>query len=201
MNPKTSTQLPSANLADSKVVDLRVIRKGLPLKKMDFSEADQKRFWSRVNKNGPQIRNDLGECWIWTAGKFQKGYGAFPCFNKTLKAQRVSFCLEYGDIAPEFFVCHKCDNPSCVNPSHLFLGDIHSNGADMSAKGRAAKCGPTNPTRGELHHKSKLTEKDVLEIRRLSKTGQFAQRQLAKQFDVTRSTIFKILKRDYWKHI
>lgn len=106
-----------------------------------------KRVETRTKKLAPKVEThnkiDLfnrqidksTECWIWTGKKNKAGYGHF--YYKDLKlAHRVSYLLHYGDFDKSLFVCHKCDNPSCVNPGHLFLGTAKDNFEDMINKGR-----------------------------------------------------------------
>lgn len=96
------------------------------------------RFWPKVNKSGPVLRADIGACWTWT-GVCRRGYGIIERHDDTervLLAHRVSWTIANGAIPDGLLVCHKCDNPPCVNPDHLFLGDHKANAADMIAKGR-----------------------------------------------------------------
>ena len=86
------------------------------------------RFWQKVEKNEG--------CWIWTGSKSKLGYGYFQINNKTKYAHRVSKELRHGSIAEGLVVCHKCDNPSCVNPDHLFIGTMKDNMLDKMKKGR-----------------------------------------------------------------
>lgn len=93
-----------------------------------IDEKVKANFWSKVNTEG--------ECWNWIASKFKFGYGQFYINGKNLYAHRVSYVIQNGSIPKGLFVCHKCDNPSCVRPSHLFLGSQLENVLDMVKKGR-----------------------------------------------------------------
>ncbi len=96
------------------------------------------RFWAKVNKNGPVPSHmpHLGACWTWTGIKNSKGYGLFFLgHSHYTAAHRMSWELIRGG-KPDHLVCHRCDNPSCVRPSHLFSGTYRDNYNDMVAKGR-----------------------------------------------------------------
>lgn len=95
------------------------------------------RFWSKVDKNGPG-HTIHGQCWIWTASKFTHGIGYGQCsYNgKNIVAHRVSWSISNGEIPKNSLVLHKCDNPICVRPDHLFLGTHKDNMQDMYCKGR-----------------------------------------------------------------
>jgi hypothetical protein len=152
------------------------------------------RFWRRVNKKGP-IAKGLGRCWVWTAGKFQGGYGAISVGNKTTKAHRISWIIHYGKLTDTDNVLHKCDNPSCVNPKHLFLGTLVDNRADCVSKNRQVK--------GEKQHSAKLNEGKVRSIREryvygCRKNGSVA---LAREFGVGQPAILRVVKKLTWKHI
>ena len=90
------------------------------------------RFWSKVNQRGPD------DCWEWQEGKSKQGYGQFTLYGAHLRAHRFAWMLTHGPIPDEMLVCHKCDNPPCCNPSHLFLGTHLDNQRDKKAKGRCA---------------------------------------------------------------
>lgn len=87
----------------------------------------EERFWSRVEK-GP-------DCWVWTGPRGQRGYGQINVGGRTLRVHRVSWAMHHGDPG-ELFVCHKCDNPPCVRPDHLFIGTHTDNMRDKISKGR-----------------------------------------------------------------
>jgi hypothetical protein len=88
------------------------------------------RFWAKVKLGSPN------ECWEWQGGSYANGYGSFRLGGPNTGAHRASWILSHGDIPNGLHVCHKCDNPKCVNPAHLWLGTIRQNYDDMVAKGR-----------------------------------------------------------------
>ena len=156
---------------------------------MKFST--NKQLWERFNDRVDKSQGPLG-CWLWTGAKEYQGYGYFHYEHKKppIRAHRLSFKLMYGDMLLEKpNICHKCDNRACVNPLHLFLGTHQENVKDRTIKGRGV--------RGSKQWASKLTEKDVLEIRKLL-TQNVNTLEIAKKFNVSRSNIQKIASREYW---
>lgn len=138
----------------------------------------------------------LDACWPWEGKTFDNGcgmiYGSFPVRDKNHLAHRLSYVFHFGPFDPDLVVCHECDNPICVNPSHLFLGTQKDNMQDMSRKGRS------NPCRGDLSPKSKLTWPLVVEMRARARRGE-KQKDLAKAFGVSRKQISVILNEKQWK--
>lgn len=159
------------------------------------------RFWAKVDKNGHD------GCWIWT-GTIAYGYGRFSVSRKSVPAHRFVWLLHHGQHAPfDKLVCHRCDVPLCVRPSHLFLGTPAENSADMVRKGRAATgtrqgayTHPESRLRGEAVATAKLTERQVIEIRRLHEAGE-KFRPLARRFGVSKGAIAMICHRVNWKHV
>lgn len=158
---------------------------------MNLSASRIQRFWSKVDRSG--------DCWIWTACRHKQGYGEMGVWVggkvRTLLAHRAAWALMKGEIPKGLLVLHRCDNPPCVNPSHLFLGTQRDNMRDCSAKGRAGKL------RGSQIGNSKLTEEQVVEIRRLFSLGGMSKAALGRMFGVTDVNIFDIVARKRWKHV
>jgi hypothetical protein len=128
-------------------------------------------------------------CWIWTASTDKHGYGYIKVNGKTTKAPRASWLIHTGESPGERWVLHTCDNPSCVNPHHLFLGNAKDNSDDMRSKGRAIYPG-AGPQNGEKNHNCKLSDDDVNYIRDVWRWGMGPE--LAKKFGVHPTTINKI---------
>lgn len=172
-----------------------------------YTEKTIQRFWSKVNKDG--------ECWIWTGAKLKAGYGKFTVAHQTWTlAHRVAYEIAFGPIPGSLFVCHHCDNPSCVRPEHLFAGTPSDNMRDCSNKGRNPvhqnpdcvlrgdrhpyRINPNLHARGERVGGSKLTWEKVREIRRLSSNGH-TRAELARQFSITAVMVSRIARGINWK--
>lgn len=138
-------------------------------------------------------------CWNWNGCIQSNGYARVTYKRKTMGAHRLSYMAFIGPIPQGYDVCHDCDNRSCVNPAHLFTGTRLDNMKDCVKKGRQAKGDKLPDLRGEKTHLAKLKEKEVLEIRHISKDK--TSKELAKQFNVSVDNIRRILRRNTWRHI
>jgi hypothetical protein len=147
-------------------------------------------------------------CWLWLGSVSHWGYGEIRWKKKNLRAHRVSWELANNQAIPDgMFVCHKCDNPGCINPTHLFVGTHQDNVDDMYRKGRGKwrhlKRGHAKGTtfktsrRGEKVSSAKLTEAAVREIKAHGKAHRF----LARKYGVNYSAIKDVLKGRTWKHV
>ncbi len=156
------------------------------------------RFWSKVNERGPD------DCWEWTAALNGMGYGVIGIGRSKdgiERAHRLSYCWANGlTIAElgELFVLHHCDNRSCVNPRHLYLGTAKQNTRDMLDRGRH------RTRRGSANPFAKLTEWQVQRIRQehnpVRGYGR-GYRALAKKYGVNRTTISRIVRWQKWHHL
>lgn len=148
------------------------------------------RFWSNVDRSG--------KCWVWKRFTTEKGYGKVGFSNKVQRAHRVAWFIAKGKIPNGLLVLHKCDNPPCVRPSHLFLGTAIDNTRDAMRKGRLKY--KALHRIGAEHGMARLSEDDVLSIRRLCKNGaEF--KSLAKLYAVSATQIWRIAHRLSWRHI
>lgn len=144
--------------------------------------ADADRFWAKVQKTDG--------CWLWLGSRDGCGYGHLRC-GVLFKATRLCLRLINGEW-PRGCVCHKCDNPQCVRPDHLFVATQAENLADMRRKGRSA--------RGSGHSMAKLNEAQVVEARRLHEAGE-SKRSIADRYGVSWGCIHLIVRRHNWAHV
>jgi len=132
------------------------------------------------------------DCIEWQYGKDKDGYGKCTKDGKDYRAHRLAWEEEHGAIPNGMCVCHSCDNPSCVNVSHLFIATSPGNTADKVNKGRQSK--------GEIHGCAKLSDNDIIRIRQLDKDGKPIA-DIAYDYDVTSAAISKIVRGDLWRHL
>jgi len=140
-----------------------------------------------------------GPCVEWDGARQAQGYGMTRTKSsgrKLLRAHRVKFEEAFGPIPGGLQVLHRCDNPPCVSPDHLFLGTREDNTRDMKTKGRYSRV--TGP--GESNGNARLTEEEVLEIRARFSRGEVGNR-LAKEFGVSAKLIYLIRDREVWAHL
>lgn len=142
--------------------------------------------------------NPITGCMEWQRAKRGNGYGAIKLGGVVWGTHRVAYILTNGPIPDNTYVCHRCDNRACVNPAHLFLGTHSENMQDAAHKGRLSTC--NSPT-GEHASWAKLTEAEVLEIRRLYASRVMGYKLLAKKFNVSVASIRGIIHRKAWKNI
>lgn len=137
----------------------------------------------------------LGQCLVWTGPRERKmPYGKVEISGRMFLAHRISYALHYGVDPGPLKVCHRCDNPPCCSPLHLFLGTTLDNNLDAIAKGR------NNPPRGERSGTSILTESMVLEMRALRSSGAHYQ-SIADQYGVSRTTARMAISGETWAHV
>ena len=149
----------------------------------------QTRFWAAVEKHDG--------CWRWAGVIMANGYGRFfRCREggkvKYVPAHRYSWELHYGPVPAGMQVCHRCDNPCCVNPAHLFLGTHADSMADRNQKGRQA--------RATSHGNSRLDPLKVLWIRDQKRRGRGAK-SMAKELGVNKSTVQRVLQGRTWTSV
>jgi len=143
-------------------------------------------------------------CWFWMKSVNPQGYGSTSHHGWLVKAHRFSFEAFNERELGSLLACHKCDNPSCVNPGHLFAGTVSDNTRDMILKFRRPRnlvtVGEIKP-RKQQSRASTVTEPDVISIRKRYSEGKVYMRELAAEYGVTKKCIHAIVRRITWKHL
>lgn len=201
-----STHDQAGRRGKSRIGPCEVVGCGTPIKANGLCSKHYQRSHKHGSTNEPVRRSDAdrfrafvdssnGPCWSWKGAKMPSGRGVFSIGGRNILAYRAAWLLFHGPIPHGLLVCHKCDNPECANPDHLFVGTHKDNMADCKAKGRLRR----NPVRGEEASAARLTEPEVLRIR--AAPVSVKNTELAALFGVTPATIGHIKKRKTWKHI
>lgn len=146
-------------------------------------------FWRRVDQSG--------DCWVWTGTSLDAGYGRIGWRGEKVIASRLAYELTVGPIPDGMWVLHRCDNPPCVNPEHLFLGTRQDNIDDMVAKGRQRSGG--HATAADRNARAKLTWEKVREIRRRYIPRRVSLARLAREFGVSPDTVHAVVRGDSWR--
>ena len=158
-----------------------------------WSDVIIDRFWSNVKKSSG--------CWEWQAGRFTSGmrYGQFRAGRRKVKAHRFAWTIEVGPIQEGKIICHHCDNPICVRPSHLFCGTHADNAADRVQKGRSRNGSREHSYlfKGELNPAAKLSLAEVLDLKSAWLSGAKIS-DLSVRFSVCRSQVRNIVFGRSW---
>lgn len=190
---------------------------------------DLDRFWSYLTKEGPlpdqtnPFYKGLGPCWAWIGPKSTHGYGSIAINRRPKLAHRMSYAVAHGRTPAGVMILHKCDNKLCVNPEHLAVGDAWDNMADRDRKGRQAsgdrngsrtkpenlrrgenhpkRLRPEETPRGEEHGRARVTEAQVIEMRRRFDAGEVRIFELVRETQLEKSTVRSIVRRKNWKHL
>lgn len=156
------------------------------------------KFWSKVDKSAGLGPASMGRtCWEWLLLTDGWGYGNCdtPLVKGTTKAHRISYILTYGDFDRSLFVCHKCDNPKCVRPDHLFLGTPKDNADDMTKKGR------NKPQKGEKNPFATFTNQEVLDLREEYSREPFLLSDRCRDLGVSNCVLYNALRGRTYAHL
>jgi hypothetical protein len=158
-------------------------------KLVGYTEAEIKRFWSYVNKTE--------YCWEWNGGRDERGYGYYRFWDKVMRTHRFVYSLFYGTIPEGMMICHKCDNPCCVRPSHLFLGTALDNARDAVNKRRTGVLPPVAQPIGGVR---RMGAAAAVHVRKAYKAGE-AIAAIARRHRVSRGAIHRVLRRESYAWI
>ena len=168
----------------------------------EINQKDIERFITKI----PVTDND-SICWEWSINPNTKkarkhaDYGVFTLKQNNIVPSRMMWMLTYGEIPDGMLICHKCDNPPCINPFHLFIGSYADNTKDMVMKGRKSTIVyPDRLPRGINHKNAKLNDVDILQIRTMSSKG-VSYKDIKAQFNIGKSNISSIINRKTWTHL
>lgn len=167
----------------------------------EFSEQDENKFWSKVEKTA----NEKG-CLVWGGTRDRAGYGRFKHRGRYLSAHRLSRLFTHGKITDGLCVLHSCDNPACVNPGHLFLGTHLDNMVDAMAKGRHVDIRkyPVKDhqrARGEAHGMSKLTAGIVRLVRSEYQFRKITLHKLSAKYGISVAALHCAIRGKTWAHV
>lgn len=170
-----------------------------------IDEYGKRMFWAKVS-----IKEDDNLCWEWMGSTNTRGYGHTEFNGVATAASRKAYMLHNNIILQDrkMLVCHSCDNPVCCNPKHLFLGTSKDNVRDMVKKGRGKGqyvAGAIKKyeeiRRGSKNHMAKISEKDVIKIRKLWRKKEMSLKEIAILFNMASATISQIANYKRWKHV
>lgn len=146
------------------------------------------------------VRTEDG-CLDWPRSRNNRGYGQVRHAHKTMLTHRVAWEYANGPIPDGLNVLHRCDRPSCYEPSHLFVGSLRDNTRDMLNKGRQwLQIAPERALRGAAHGNAVLTDDAVRDIRRRRDNGE-TLKAIAEAYGIHLSNVWLIVKRKHWKHV
>lgn len=140
------------------------------------------RFWRKVEKSDG--------CWLWRGARNQSGYGHLKVAGEWWIAHRRAWVLAGHELPADRDLCHRCDNPACVRPNHMFVGTRADNMRDAKAKGRTAS--------GERHGRSRLSAEVVRELRRVRNADGLTYKALGARFGISPQHAHYIVTQRYW---
>lgn len=164
-----------------------------------LSPEDIERFWSKVDISG--------DCWTWTGSKDRDGYGLFSIKCKTVRSHRISYEIANGPLVASDQTLHRCDNPPCVRPDHLYAGSVVQNVKDRDERGRTATGSRSGPSkypeiyRGESNGNARLTADTVKEIRAEYEAGGISTIGIASKYGIGKSQAHNIVSGKAWRDV